>query len=273
MTWVSTKCAAWSTSRARSTRCAVYETARMLVLWDSQAWSWPQDHLETGSACQIWVEALEEWLDALVEAAVVFNVPNTDLSFRKFTVVYMPPGEAKPVAETDVLADRLRVPMPAGMSLEAVERMVLNLRGQEGVVKKAPIVVDESTGMGEWSTVEVRQIDESDEAVAKREAEAQAEEERLKEEQKRRDALEDFDAQGDNALGAFNPWGGSYKGVELDQPAASAAHDDDVVALSTKGSVDFKKRGRKANGVEASAGSTSASMKKLKRRRIKSDDE
>lgn len=221
------------------------------------------------------MEALEEWLDALVEAAVVFNVPNTELSFRKFTVTYMGPGESKPVTESDVLSDRLRVPMPAGMSLESVEKMVLNLRGQEAAVKEAPVVIDESTGMGEWSTVEVRQIDESEEAVAKREAEAQAEEERLIEEQKRRDALEDFDTQGDNALGAFNPWGGSYKGVELDQPAESATHDEDLAAFSAKGNVDFKKRGRKANGTagDTSAGSSSASTKKQKRRRVKRDDD
>lgn len=221
-----------------------------------------QEQLETGSACQVWVEDADEWLDALVEAAQVINVPNTDLTFRKLTVTYMTPGASAPVTETDVRSDRLRVPMPAGMTREAVEKMVCDLRGLE--VPEKPVVIDQTTGMGEWSTIEVRQIDESEEAVAQREVEARAEEERAAEEQKRKDALEDFDAQGDNALGAFNPWGGSYKGVEIDKPVVSTAHEEeDQVAFAARGSIDFKKRG---------GPKSSDAGKKQKRRRVKSDD-
>ncbi|KAK1938280.1 Zinc finger protein ZOP1 [Phytophthora citrophthora] len=233
--------------------------------------------LETGSACQIWVEEAEQWIDALVEQATVHTVPNTELSFRRFSVMYMlPPSEeaeqkgekAQPMTEREVLADRLRIPLPLNVTLEAAEKMVEQWRnGGDATQGEAipNVMIDETTGMGEWSTVEVRQIDESPEAVAKRAAEAEAEAEHLAEEQKRLDALEDFSGQGDNALGAFNPWGGSYKGVNLDDgsaaPAdgssASAPKREEEINISTNGNVSFKKRGQK----------------KQKRRRIHTDDE
>ncbi|KAG7381067.1 WW domain binding protein 4 [Phytophthora pseudosyringae] len=227
--------------------------------------------LETGSACQIWVEEAEQWVDALVEQATVHTVPNTELSFRRFTVVYMlPPSEeavkngekSTPMAEREVLADRLRIPLPANVTLEAAEKMVDRWRNGGDAAEREtepPVVIDETTGMGEWSTVEVRQIDERPEAVAERAAEAEAEAGRCAEEQKRIDALEDFSSQGDNALGAFNPWGGSYKGVNLDDAgtAAAAPRREEEIGITTNGNVSFKKRGQK----------------KQKRRRIHTDDE
>jgi WW domain-binding protein 4 len=235
--------------------------------------------LETGSACQIWVEEAEQWIDALVERATVHTVPNTELSFRRFTVMYMLPPSAdgekngekpKPVTEKEILADRLRIPLPPNVTLEAAERMVEQWRNGGDVAEtetQAPVVIDETTGMGEWSTVEVRQIDESPEAVAKRATEAEAQAAHLEEEQKRMDALEDFSSQGDNALGAFNPWGGSYKGVNLEEAAdaadggsssaAAAPRREEEINITTDGNVSFKKRGQK----------------KYKRRRIHTDDE
>ncbi|EEY61616.1 uncharacterized protein PITG_01944 [Phytophthora infestans T30-4] len=213
-----------------------------------------ESQLETGSACQIWVEEAEQWVDALVEQATVHTVPNTEVSFRRFTVMYMlPPSEeamkngekAEPMTENEVLADRLRIPLPANVTLEAAEEMVEQWRNGDDATQtntKPSVIIDETTGMGVWSTVEVRQIDESPEAVVKRAAEAEAEVERTAEEQKRLDALEDFSSQGDNALGAFNPWGGSYK---------------EEINITTNGNVSFKKRGQK----------------KQKRRRIHTDDE
>ncbi|RLN37560.1 hypothetical protein BBJ28_00005688 [Nothophytophthora sp. Chile5] len=242
-----------------------------------------ETQLETGSACQIWVEEVEEWLDALLEQTTVHTIPNTELSFRRFTVMYMLPPSAdtpeekpKPVTEHEVLADRLRIQMPAGMTLEAAEKMVEQWHSGGEVEAEmevsVPVVIDETTGMGEWSTVEVRQVDESEEAVAQRAAEAEAEAARLAEEQRRLDALEDFSSQGDNALGAYNPWGGSYKGVQLDDAfetttettTTTSAYREEEIRITTSGNVGFKKRDRKAKpGAE----------KKQKRRRIHGDDE
>lgn len=185
-------------------------------------------------------------------------IPNTDLSFRKFTIAYMVPGQPQPVTEKEVRSDRLRIKMPAGMTLEAAQRMIRQMQGiveTEGeaaaAVYQEPVVIDEETGMGEWSTVVVREIDESDEAIAKREAEAQAEAERLAEEEKRREALEDFSSQGDNALGAFNPWGGSYKGVQLEDKDSLSGNKrvkrEEEIMITTNGDVGFKKR-KKAGG-------------------------
>lgn len=218
-----------------------------------------QSTLEAGSACQIWVEDADEWVDALIEKAVVHTVPNTDITFRRYTIAYMLPDPAKLVTETDVLVDRLRVKLPEGITLEAAERMV----APDSMSAPPPVdhKIDETTGIGEWSTVEVRTIDESEEAVAQRTAEAEAEEARLAEEQKRLDALEEFTSQGDNALGAFNPWGGSYKGVELEAPSASRAAREEEIQITTSGSVDFKKRRK-----------TDSSSKKQKRIRVETED-
>lgn len=228
-----------------------------------------QTKLETGSACEIWVEELEEWLAALIERAVVHMIPNTDRSFREFTVTYMAPGQPKPITETKVHADRLRIKLPAGMTLEVAQRMVRQMEtgvvetASEAAVAAEPVVIDEATGMGEWSTVVVREIDESDEAIAQRAADAQAEADALAAIEKRRDALEDFDAQGDDALGAFNPYGGSYKGVALTEHSAS---DDAAMRIATSADVGFKKR----KTVDSAA---TKSKKKQKRIRSHDDDD
>lgn len=210
-----------------------------------------QEKLETGSACEVWVEEVEEWLSALIEKAEVLEIPNTGRSFRRLTVTYMAPGELQPVTENDVYADRLRIRMPAGMTLETAQRTIRQMEtGEIGSIEEAvqaQVVVDETTGMGEWSTVVVREIDESAEAVAQRDAEAQAEAAALAELERRREALEDFSGQGDNALGAYNPWGGSYKGVQLDKEARREGDDVDAIRISTNGDVGFKKR-KKAGG-------------------------
>lgn len=175
-------------------------------------------------------------------------IPYTDRSFRTLTVTYLAPGETQPVTEDDVSTDRVRIRMPTGMTLETAQRMIRRLEtGESGSLEdavQAQVVVDETTGMGEWTTVDVREIDESDEAVAEREAEARADAEVLANQEKRREALEDLSAQGDNALGAFNPWGGSYKGVQLDTEATSM----DAIRIAPTGDVRFKKRTRSAGG-------------------------
>ncbi|CAH0477968.1 unnamed protein product [Peronospora belbahrii] len=238
-----------------------------------------ETQLEGGSACQIWVEKTEQWLDALVEQATVHTVPNTDMSFRRFTIMYMlPPSEESvkngdnkptPVTEREVLADRLRIPLPTNMTLETAGKMVETWRngGTVEAAPRAPVVVDETTGMGEWSTVEVRQIDESPEAIAKCAEDAEAKATRLAEEQNKIDTLDDYSTQGDNALGAFNPWGGTYKGVNLEDaadatadgslPCTQVTRREQEINITTKGNIRFKKRGQK----------------KQKRRRIHMDDD
>uniref|UniRef100_A0AAV1T5I4 Matrin-type domain-containing protein n=1 Tax=Peronospora matthiolae TaxID=2874970 RepID=A0AAV1T5I4_9STRA len=230
-----------------------------------------ETQLDSGSACQIWVEEQEQWLDALVEQATVHTILNTELSFRRFTIAYMSPSsqqcaenedKRKPVTEHNVLADRLRIPLPANVTLEAAEKMVERWRNHGAAESPTwtPVVIDETTGMGEWNTVEVRQIDESLEAVAQREKEAEAETARRNEEQQCLESLENLSSQGDNALGAFNPWGGTYKGLNLDSNADATAPGH--VASSSKemasgSNVSFKKRGQK----------------KQKRRRIHTDED
>ncbi|KAF1784630.1 Zinc finger, C2H2-type matrin [Phytophthora cactorum] len=94
-----------------------------------------ETQLETGSACQIWVEEAEQWIDALVELATL----------RRFTVMYMlPPSEEalkegekpKPMTEREVLAD---------------QKMVDQWRNGGDAAEsnaKPSVIIDETTGMG-----------------------------------------------------------------------------------------------------------------------------
>ncbi|TMW57094.1 hypothetical protein Poli38472_003019 [Pythium oligandrum] len=227
-----------------------------------------EEQLVVGSACQIWVEEADEWLDALIEKAVVHRVPNTELTFRRFSITYMSPMANAPVTETELLADRLRIRLPDVMTIEDAERMIQKVEsGEAETIEEAHIPVDETTGMGEWSTVVIHEIDESEEAVAQRQAEAELAEAKQAEEEKRREALEDFSGQGDDALGAFNPWGGSYKGIELDAESASSrkAREEEIM-IQTDGDVGFKKR-------KTNDSTGSQDKKKKKQRRIRTEDD
>jgi hypothetical protein len=226
-----------------------------------------EEQLVVDSACQIWVEEEEEWLDALVEKAVLTQVPNTDLSFRRFSITYMPREADAPVTEHELSADRLRIKLPAGMSLEDAHRMVEKLAtGEALTIEEAHVPVDETTGMGEWSTVEVHEIDESEEAVAQREAEAETVEAKRMEDERRANTLDDFSSQGDNALGAFNPWGGNYKGIDLEHETASAkkARAEEIM-IEADGDVGFKRRVKK--------GGDGQTQQKKKQRRIRREDD
>ncbi|GLD96449.1 hypothetical protein PINS_up005132 [Pythium insidiosum] len=206
-----------------------------------------ESQLVSGSACQVWSDDHDEWLDALIEDSQVLRIPNTDLRVARYTITYMAPGATEPTTENGVRSDRLRIALPAGVTMEDAERLLQKVSaGDAETVLQAHIPIDETTGMGEWSTVVVREIDESDEAIARREEEAVKEEaERVKQEQQR-EALEDFSGQGDNALGAFNPWGGSYKGLELDTETANSrqAREEEIM-IQTNGNVAFKKRNKR----------------------------
>nr|CCA20857.1 conserved hypothetical protein [Albugo laibachii Nc14] len=115
------------------------------------------------SACQIWVEELEEWRDALVDAAVRHSVPNTSLSLRHYQITYMDPSQNQVITEKEVTADRLRILLPAGTTLEEAEEMIRKAGcGGASDTTESHGPVDESTGMGEWSTVLVREIPDSE---------------------------------------------------------------------------------------------------------------
>ncbi|TDH68239.1 hypothetical protein CCR75_006738 [Bremia lactucae] len=224
------------------------------------------EQLGTGSACQIWVEDVEEWIDALVEHVTVQTIPNTTQSFRRFTVMYLLQKPAsttfsgenlKPTVEHKVVADRLRIPLPQTVTLEAAKTLVeqwRNNREATGEARRSSVAIDETTGMGEWTTVAIREIDETQQDVATRVAEA--ENEQLRKEQARLDAMDAL-SQGDNALDAYNPYGGTYKGVNLDAAAPfTASSRQEAMPDTTMETIRFKKR----------------SPRQPKRRRLPSED-
>lgn len=118
-----------------------------------------EGQLVAQSACQIWVESLEEWRDGLVDAAVRRSVPNTSVSLRHYQITYMDPSESKPITEKEVKADRLRILLPSGTTLEEAEEMIRKTRNGDRIdTNEYHGPVDGSTGMGEWNTVLVREI-------------------------------------------------------------------------------------------------------------------
>ncbi|DAZ98261.1 TPA: hypothetical protein N0F65_008946 [Lagenidium giganteum] len=243
----------------------IYEVRGVVYLEGKQH----ETQLIEGSACQVWVEDVEEWLDALIDKVTAHEIPNTALVFRKFTITYMLPHSSSPVTEQDLRSDRLRIKLPQGMTMDDAEAMVAKMAAQAATGDDTQLVIedfnkhmDETTGMGEWSTVSVVQIDESEEVVAQRQMEEEVAAAQAAEEEKRREALEDFAEQGDDALGAFNPWGGSYKGVQLDSSSRKQQLEEEI-QITTDGNVDFKKK-RKA---------LDTNKKKKRSRRTEDDDD
>lgn len=71
----------------------------------------------------------------------------------------MNPSESKPITEKEVTADRLRILLPSGTTLEEAEEMIQKTRNGDRIdTNEYHGPVDGSTGMGEWSTVLVREI-------------------------------------------------------------------------------------------------------------------
>lgn len=94
-------------------------------------------------------------------------------------------------------------------------------------------VVDEETGYGAWETVSVREVDVKAEKKARKKAKQQA---KLEEQQQREEETvrehklktlgERLDAEGDDAMSSFDPWGtGMYKGVRLVAAMEAPAQD------------------------------------------------
>ena len=193
--------------------------------------------LTTGTACQLWVEAADEWAEARILRVQVTAVPNTDLVLRKFTVAYrlstQAAEEEEEQEEEDVIPDRLRM----------VEAQVKKL-------PPPPPAVEQSTGLGGWQTVAVREVDEEAErragiAAMKEEAKRRKEEEALQRLKLMEDALE-----GEDAMSSYDPHGrGMYKGIDLKASATAELNATVEVDLGgdKDGPVAFKKK-RPAGG-------------------------
>eukprot|EP00937_MAST-01D_sp_MAST-1D-sp2_P000335 g335.t1 len=233
--------------------------------------------LVSGTACQVFDSRDDEWHDARIEAVTELPIPHTQIVVRKYMVTLVPPsakaaGRAGGACEAggggDVAADAAppgrgrRMEVRAG-SIRLVCPPALGAQGGMGHTAtveecwnaaqkagQAAVPVDEATGIGGWATVAVTVVDEAEEAAA---AAAKAEEERRDamraqaaaqavEQKRQQDILFEQDDGADDVSAAFNPWGGTYKGVKLE---ADPAQGDAAQAAAPAGPVVFKFKKRK----------------------------
>ena len=104
--------------------------------------------------------------------------------------------------------------------------------------------------MGGWATVSVRTIDEAQEAQERRRLEREAalagaarQREADDAERRRQETLiMEQDDGGDDASSAFNPYGGTYKGVQLDAEPAPDPITEPESATAAPVKFSFKKR-------------------------------
>lgn len=232
----------------REDKSGVY-TVRGVTYLEGQ---YHEDRLVTGTACEVFVETVDDWLSASILACKEISVPNTDVRLRRYKVSFMlemPSGGEKEVVDEDVKSDRLRLRLDR--SREAVT--------DEGtIVAVKPLV--ESTGLGAWQTVSVRIVTEAEEEAERRACEAEAKEEESNAANVvTRKALQDHtNEEADSALAAFDPYNtGLYKGVQIGKEII----ETDIGNISKGEKVDFKKR--KGGGAAATSGSVRIFRRKV----------
>lgn len=181
-----------------------------------------QDRLFPGAACEYFSESADDWVPAQIIAC------NSTPSGATFRIQYTVPLAEDAYVDA-VKPDVLRLLVPSGES--QLNSTVLAL-----AVPEAP-PVEESTGIGAWSVVSVREVDEE---VERQEAAEIV-------------ALEHVEAgvlvnannlvwDSDDVMASYDPYGTNrYKGVDLGS-AERRGYDDEIFAVAKGATVQFKKR-------------------------------
>ncbi|KAF0698655.1 Aste57867_10749 [Aphanomyces stellatus] len=222
-----------------------FYTVRGVVYLEGQA---HESKLTKGKACEVWLDDDDAWVPVTITRIFTTTVHETQAKFKHFHVQRRDMPTAPPIE--NVRADALRIPltMPVGMVVPTQADQTADFlhRLHETVSGTAPAaVVEQAPGYGSWSTVSVRVVDEVADAAA-RQAEVAAFEAQKPALQLERDneMLMEESLLADNAMGAFNPWGGSYKGIALDDDTTKRADADDGPVVAAP--VAFKSRAKKA---------------------------
>ncbi|KDO22055.1 hypothetical protein SPRG_21081 [Saprolegnia parasitica CBS 223.65] len=199
--------------------------------------------------CEVWVEDLEDWRPATISS--VDTDTSTSPPTKRYAVAYKATDDRTAPAVSGVFtSDQLRLCLTLPTEVATAEQITEN--GGNGFLdalylgRSTQYLAARAPGYGEWSTVSVRIVDDAAEEKA-RAAEVAAFEASKKAIQLERDneMIMEESLHADNALGAFNPWGGSYKGIALDDDVRPPASDDETAPAAP---VAFKKRARKDKG-------------------------
>ena len=204
-----------------------------------------------GCQAEIWDDEAEAWVPCIIDQVLSFVVPNTQIKMRRYNVCYESKNRGS-LSEKGVKSDRLRLRLAPEVTIADVEA-VLAAEEPEATIDNG---IDPNTGFGEWSTVEVREYNEEEEAERIRLAEQAAEEARAAASKKATapNVLEEnLPEMGDNALGAYNNNPNEaklYRGVQLTETTKSSIRFEDemhqkLLATASADEVGFKKSKRK----------------------------
>eukprot|EP01041_Mallomonas_annulata_P007167 gene7167-14590_t len=202
-----------------------------------------------GCSCEIFVEAMDDWLPATIEQCKDISVPHTTITLRTFIVVYklQSEGVEKEVREEEVKSDRLRLVLDASSTLTVTEDGdVVEKNSASASVSQ----VVESTGLGAWTTVSVKITTDEEEEEERRlfqvAAAEEKEAEKLKMLKTSAQLAQDLaEMETDSALAAFDPYNtGMYKGIKI----GAEMIETDLELLSGGEKIGFKRRKNGGNG-------------------------
>lgn len=181
-----------------------------------------EDKLVRGVRCEAWSEADEEWKPCAIESVYKFAVPNTDLCIRQYTVKY--PDEVFEYARADKI--RMVVPPPPEDAPTQVQDEAPTETATDDPADETAELQRSATGYGTWTVMAnpTAPLPPPPAPPMKALVPAGA----------------DVDDSSTDAFKAFNPYGGAYKGVDVeDEHAATLGQLND---LGTTEQINFKKR-------------------------------
>mmetsp|Transcript_26612 Transcript_26612/g.39541 ORF Transcript_26612/g.39541 Transcript_26612/m.39541 type:complete len:395 (+) Transcript_26612:60-1244(+) len=196
-----------------------------------------EDRLVGDTECEIFVEEEDDWCAGKIIRCRNVAVPNTEVVQKTFDVEYVSTSSDCALGmktESGVKSDRIRL----------IQRAPV-----------APVTVEESTGLGKWQTVAVREVNEEEERKKQQQREKEAEKQRAKamkaslEEDAR--ALAEA-GEGDDALSSYDPYNtGVYRGIAVDSRGdaeGQAPKTVEIESLCDGKEVGFKKRKTTSGG-------------------------
>lgn len=190
----------------------------------------------------------DEWVDATIMSSRAIPVPNTDIVIRK-VFVQLPGNKFE-----EVNASNVRFPVDSPPLAVSKDGAAGDSGRGEGVPpetsneaeatppaeveEKKPVVIDPTTGLGQWETVRV--VDEAEEAKAAKLTEQLEKRREAREKRKAKGKpLDDGDQFAMDAYQVANPWGGAYRGVNLTSGDASSGDEDDTGAAKPSAAPAF----------------------------------
>ena len=197
------------------------------------------EQLDSGTTCELYFENIDQWKPGVI------SIVNDDESFD-VTYFEGADGSMIPEMESSVKIDRLRLVIEVEDVVESNQKE--ELKGAKNVEKLAPVV--ESTGLGGWQTVSVREVNDEEELKLQAERARALDIERERSKQKHASKNLDNNAKatrlnedvmvGSNDEDLYEA--NVYRGVEVNSVKTTALLESEMNSLAGGQNVVFKKR-------------------------------